>query len=111
MALSVKELRARLATANVSTEGCVEKADLLRLYEQTVAKSGSSAAADPMPDVSDCPPPTTTTTTASFEAAPAAAAAPTDTSAAGAAAWEELSTLNLKKLLRSHGISTDGCDG
>ena len=88
---SVKELRARLAAASIDTSACVEKADLLKLFEQHIAAVATT------PGVSE-------------EAAPAAAPSPSTAAAATAMSeWEELSTLKLKKLLLSHGISTDGC--
>ena len=39
MDLSVKELKARLEAAKISTDGCVEKADLVKLFEHHTISS------------------------------------------------------------------------
>jgi hypothetical protein len=82
--LSVKELRAALKQANVAYDGCVEKSDLIALFQKHNLSAGSSAAAAPAVDVSEATP----------EAPPS---------------WAGMSTKELKKLLTSRGVSVEGC--
>ena len=98
--LSVKDRRAKLAHAGISTDECVEKVHMLELCQQqtgcTRTASHSSAGS------------------CAALTAPAAPAAPEASAAAPAPApppawWEDISTINLKKLLLSINISMDGC--
>ena len=93
--LSVKELRAALKAASINYDGCVEKSDLIALFEK---HNLSGAAAS-----------TTETEQPAVEIVDAPATAAPATAVPDAAEWAQMSAAKLKKLLVQHGVSVEGC--
>ena len=104
--LSVKELRTRLKAASISTDGCIEKADLLSLYRKHMAQAPGSCDSDRVSaaaDISDASGETADVSDASAEKR---------VEPSTSHSWEAtlaLPTRDLKQLLKSHDISIAGC--